>query len=129
MAHYAFLDENNIVTEVITGIDEDELIDGQNPESWYGSFRNQNCKRTSYHTLYNVHLQGKEPFRGNFASIGYTYDQHFDVFIPPRPFPSWKLDYKNYKWEPPISEPEHTDDYFWRWSEINHEWIKVLIDR
>jgi len=72
MAHYAFLDENNIVTEVIVGIDETELIDGLDPETWYGNFRGQTCKRTSYNG--NI--------RKHYAGIGYTYDADRDAFIP-----------------------------------------------
>ena len=75
MAHYAFLDENNIVTEVITGIDETELIEGLDTETWYGNFRGQVCKRTSYHG--NI--------RYNYAAIGYTYDAVKDAFIAPKP--------------------------------------------
>lgn len=74
MAHYAFLNENNIVTEVIVGVDETELIDGLNPETWYGNFRNQVCKRTSYNG--NI--------RKNYAGIGYTYDAARDAFIQPK---------------------------------------------
>lgn len=75
MAHYAFLDENNIVTEVIVGIDETELIEGLDPETWYGNFRGQVCKRTSYNG--NI--------RYNYAGIGYTYDEVYDAFIAPEP--------------------------------------------
>ena len=75
MAHYAFLDENSIVTEVITGIDETELIEGLDPETWYGNFRGQKCVRTSYNS--NI--------RYNFAGIGYTYDVEANAFIAPRP--------------------------------------------
>ena len=73
MAHYAFLDENNIVTEVITGIDETELIEGLHPETWYGNFRGQRCKRTSYNG--NI--------RGVFAGIGFSYDEENDLFVAP----------------------------------------------
>jgi len=75
MAHYAFLDNNNIVTEVITGIDETELIEGLDTETWYGNFRGQVCKRTSYNG--NI--------RYNYAGIGYTYDPRDDAFIAPMP--------------------------------------------
>jgi hypothetical protein len=75
MAHYAFLDKNNIVTEVITGIDETELIEGIDPEIWYGNFKSELCKRTSYNG--NI--------RYNYAGIGYTYDPDADAFIAPRP--------------------------------------------
>ena len=83
MAHYAFLDDNNIVTEVITGKDESDTI--QDWEIYYGNIRNQVCKRTSYNTLGNQHTNGGTPFRGNYAGIGYTYDEVNDVFIPPQP--------------------------------------------
>ena len=75
MAHYAFLDENNIVTEVITGIDETELIEGLDTETWYGNFRGQVCKRTSYNGNY----------RFNYAGIGFIYDEVRDAFIAPEP--------------------------------------------
>jgi hypothetical protein len=75
MAHYAFLDQSNIVTEVITGIDETQLIEGLDTETWYGNLRGQVCKRTSYNS--NI--------RYNYAGIGYTYDAEADAFIAPRP--------------------------------------------
>jgi hypothetical protein len=75
MAHYAFLNESSIVTEVITGIDETELIEGLDTETWYGNFRGQTCKRTSY----NANI------RYNYAAIGYTYDPIDDAFIAPMP--------------------------------------------
>ena len=78
MAHYAFLDSNNIVTEVIVGIDETELIEGLHPEIWYGNFRGQTCKRTSY----NAKTTG---FRKNYAGIGYEYSAYRDAFIAPKP--------------------------------------------
>lgn len=74
MAHYAFLDENNIVTEVIVGIDETELIEGLDTETWYGNFRGQLCKRTSYNG--NI--------RKNYAGIGYSYWSDLDAFVPPK---------------------------------------------
>ena len=74
MAHYAFLDSNNIVTEVIVGKDETETIEGLTPEVWYGNYRNQVCKRTSYHG--NI--------RKNYAGVGYSYDASRDAFIPPK---------------------------------------------
>ena len=75
MAHYAFLDESNIVTEVIVGIDETELIDGKTPEVWYSEFRGQACVRTSYNAR----------IRYNYAGIGFTYDPIDDAFIAPAP--------------------------------------------
>jgi hypothetical protein len=75
MAHYAFLDEHNIVTEVIPGIEETELIDGIDPETWYGNFRGQACKRTSYNNR----------IRFNYAGVGFSYDPIDDAFIAPMP--------------------------------------------
>jgi hypothetical protein len=75
MAYYAFLDENNKVTEVIAGVDETELIEGLDTETWYGNFRGQKCLRTSYNNR----------IRYNYAGIGFTYDPDADAFIAPRP--------------------------------------------
>jgi hypothetical protein len=111
MAHYAFLDENNIVTEVIVGVDETELIEGLSPEEWYGNFRNQTCVRTSYNN--NIRKQ--------YASIGYTYNQTADVFIAPKPFDSWSLD-SNYDWQAPIERPADGKKYLW--DEANQVWVE-----
>ena len=104
MAHYAFLDENNIVTEVITGVDENELIEGKTPEQWYSEFKGQRCKRTSYNTSGNQHSADGTSFRG------------------------WKIDYNTFDWAAPIPKPEEEEEGFvWRWSEANKEWIKLQL--
>ena len=108
MAHYAFLDENNVVTEVITGIDETEIIEGLDPETWYGNFRGQVCKRTSYNG--NI--------RAHYAGVGFSYDAVADVFIAPQPYPSWSLD-ENYNWQPPTPRPEGIS---WYWNESQQAW-------
>jgi len=113
MAHYAFLDENNIVTEVITGKDENELIDGLSPEEWYGNFRGQVCKRTSYNAT--------NGYRKHYAGIGYFYDETADVFIPPKPFESWLLS-ANYDWKAPIECPADGKKY--GWDEVNQVWVE-----
>lgn len=89
MAHYAFLDANNRVTEVIPGKDpgDDGIADW---EQFYGDFRGQVCKRTSYNTFAGTHRFGGEPFRKNYAGIGYTYDAQRDAFIPPKPIEEGK---------------------------------------
>lgn len=109
MAHYAFLDDNNIVTEVIVGKDETELIDGINPETWYSQFRNQRCVRTSYNNR----------IRKQYAGIGFIYDPVADVFIRPQPFPSWTLD-ENYDWQAPAPMPTQG---VWVWDEIQLCWV------
>jgi len=87
MAHYAFIDENNIVVEVIVGRDENDLADGVTSwESYYGEFRGMTCLRTSYNTYLDdngvsQHRKGGTPFRGTYAGIGYTYDSDANIFV------------------------------------------------
>lgn len=121
MAHYAFLDENNIVTEVIVGVDEDQLIDGKDPETWYSEFRGQVCKRTSYNTFGNVHADGGIPFRGNYAGIGMEYREDLDAFINPQPFSSWELNTTTYLWEAPVEMPDDGEHY--EWDEETNSWV------
>lgn len=111
MAHYAFLNEHNVVTEVIVGIDETELIEGLDTETWYGNFRGQVCKRTSY----NAAING---YRKQYAGIGYTYDHVRDEFVAPKPFASWILDSNN-DWQPPTPKPDGNYD----WHEDTQTWL------
>lgn len=121
MAHYAFLDENNKVTETIPGKNEGE--DGIDWEQWYGDFRGQVCKRTSYNTIGGVHTNGGVPFRKNYAGIGFTYDSQRDAFIPPKPFESWVLNEDSCLWNPPVDMP--TDGQIYKWNETNKVWEVV----
>ena len=107
MAHYAFLDDNNIVTQVIVGRDEDDLADGITSwEDYYGAFHGQTCLRTSYNTIGNQHRLGGTPFRGNYAGIGYTYDPDRDAFIPPEPDDAIGFDEETMSWiVPTLEEP------------------------
>lgn len=111
MAHYAYLDNNNIVVAVIVGKDETELIDGLDTETYYAQGTEYKVKRTSYNG--NI--------RKNFAGIGYVYDEFHDAFIAPKPYPSWTLD-NNYQWQPPISRPE---GFYWVWDEKTLNWIEI----
>ena len=88
MAHYAFI-TNGIVTEVITGIDESQSIEGLDTETWYGNFRGQTCKRTSYNAK----------IRGNYAGIGYTYLPLEDIFMPAKCHNEAILNAKSAKWD------------------------------
>ena len=121
MAHYAFLDENNIVTEVITGKDETDTT--HDWEQFYGEFRNQACKRTSYNTHSGIHANGGTPLRKNYAGIGYTYDAQRDAFIPPQTFPSWTLVEETCQWAAPVAMP--TDGKMYYWDEPTLSWIEV----
>ena len=114
MAHYAFLDNNNLVTEVITGIDETEIIEGLDTETWYSNFRGQTCKRTSYNN--NIRKQ--------YCGVGYYYDADNDVFIAPQPYPSWSLD-ENFDWQAPTPMPEGIG---WYWNEEELTWKEVVND-
>jgi len=118
MAHYAFLDQNSVVSEVIVGKDEEE--DNVDWEQHYGSFRGQLCKRTSYNTYGGLHLTGGTPYRKNYAGIGYTYDASRDAFIPPQPFPSWILNEGTCLWDPPIPMP--SDGNLYQWDEASLNW-------
>jgi hypothetical protein len=102
MAHYAFLDSNNVVTEVIVGNDETT----GDWETFYGEFRGQVCKRTSYSTYGGVHAKGGVPFRMNYAGIGATYDPERDAFIPKKPYSAWLLDDATLTWQPPFPKPD-----------------------
>lgn len=120
MAHYAFLNMQNIVTEVIAGKDETEGL--TNWEMHYGNIREQICKRTSYNTRGGEHLNGETPFRKNYAGIGYTYDYARDAFIPPKPYNSWILNSNTCLWEAPVNYP--TDGKLYTWDEDNKTWVE-----
>lgn len=111
MAHYAFLDQNNIVTEVIVGKDEADL--SQNWEQFYGAIRNQVCKRTSYNG--NI--------RKNYAGVGYAYDNAKDAFIAPKPYPSWTLAEETCRWAAPTPMP--VDDKPYQWDEATLSWVDI----
>ena len=113
MAHYAFLNADGVVTEVIAGIDETELIEGLIPETWYGNFRGQVCKRTSYNNN----------MRKNYAGIGYTYDAVRDAFIAPKPFASWVLEEATCRWGAPVPMPSEGGP--WAWDEDTESWVAV----
>lgn len=121
MAYYALIDENNIVTEVLTGVDEDiiqidtdgTLVGGSSEawELWYGNLKGQTCKRTSYNGT----------IRKRYAGRGFTYDAVNDVFIAPQPYPSWSLD-SNFDWVPPTPRPT---EGIWIWNEDNLSWTEL----
>ena len=122
MAHYAFINSNNVVVKVITGVDEtvtqlDNGVEvGGSSEAWEQFYQNQpwhqglTCKRTSYN----------HSIRKHYAAPNYRYDSVADVFISPQPFPSWTLD-SNHDWQPPVSMP--TDGQPYQWSEEQLNWV------
>jgi len=131
MGHYAFIEDNNMVTEVIVGRDESEIVDGVSDwEAHYSDFRGQVCLRTSYNTYGGIHYTDGEPsedqgkaFRFNHAGIGFTYDANLDAFIPPQPFASWVLNENTCLWEAPFPFPDDGLNYYW--DEKNQNWELV----
>lgn len=130
MAHYALINQDNIVVQVITGVDENIIqtdLDGTqvggSSEAWEEFYQTRPwfnglyCKRTSYNS--NI--------RKNYAGIGFTYDADKDAFIPPKPFESWVLNENTYQWEAPTSVPEKEEGFINQWSEVNKEWLKIPI--
>ena len=115
MAHFAEIDESNIVTRVIVVADENEA-DGEN---WCNGFLGGTWKQTSYNTLGGIHLLGGTPFRKNYAGVGDTYDASRDAFIEQKQFASWTLNETTCLWEPPIPQPDDGKDYFW--DETNYQ--------
>ena len=111
MAHYALLDEDNMVVNVIVG--EEEGHQGKNWEKEYSRMFGLKCLRTSYNTFQGKHTQGGRPFRGNYAGVGYFYYRSLDAFIPPKPYESWVLDFSIYDWQPPVPYPTDGDRYLW----------------
>lgn len=118
MAHFAKLDENNVVVFVTVGRDEDN-----GKEAELTARTGDVYKQTSYNTQGGVHLLGGTPFRKNYAGIGYTYDEQRDAFIPPKPFASWVLNEDTCLWEPPIAMP--TDGKQYQWDEAAGNWVEV----
>ena len=122
MAHYAFLDGNYIVTEVIVGKDESNF----DWERHYGDLRGQLCKRTSYNTIGGVHREGGTPYRKNYAGIGFTYDPVRDAFIPPKPYNSWLLNEDTCLWESPVPYP--SDGKYYAWNEDTLSWVEAVFN-
>jgi hypothetical protein len=110
MAHYAYLDENNVVVAVVVGKDENELIDGLDTETYYAQGTPYTVKRTSYNGA----------IRKQYAGIGFIYDPAADVFIAPRPYPSWILD-ENHDWQAPKPKPEGA----YIWDDSVQDWVKA----
>jgi len=123
MAHYALLDRNNIVVQVITGVDENEGV--YDWELFYTQETRLQAKRTSYNTQGGVHTGGGTPFRKNYAGIGYTYDPQRDAFIPPKPYPSWLLNEQTCLWDPPVAMPD--DGKLYQWDEATTSWVEVQL--
>tara|TARA_R100001086_G_C11639870_1_gene204239 strand:- start:65 stop:457 length:393 start_codon:yes stop_codon:yes gene_type:complete len=128
MAHFAKLDQNNIVITINVVHNNELLIDGAENEQKGINFlnnlfnTNDNWKQTSYNTLGGVHKLDGTPFRKNYAGIGYTYNENKDAFIPPKPYSSWTLNDDTCRWEAPVAYPDDGKDY--RWNEETTNWVE-----
>ena len=118
MAHFAKLDENNVVVFVTVGRNEDE-----GKEAELTARTGDVYKQTSYNTHGGVHVLNGTPFRKNYASIGYTYDEQRDAFIPPKPFASWVLNESTCLWDAPVARP--TDEKSYYWDEDTTSWVVI----
>lgn len=131
MAHYAEIDENNIVINVFSGIDEDQLDDLPEEftswEEFYTDLKGNTVKRTSYNTSHNEHkVEGKTAFRGNYAGIGYTYDPENDVFIQPAKSDQEVLNTNTWTYDPPNTKPTpENDNQDYAWDPPSSSWILI----
>ena len=123
MAHFAKLDENNFVTQVIVVSNEIATSENAGVTFINNLYKTSDTwKQTSYNTVKNTHSLGGTPFRKNYACVGYTYDASKDAFIPPKPFNSWVLDETTCWWEAPVAYPSDGKEY--DWDEDNTQWVE-----
>jgi hypothetical protein len=122
MAHFAKLDENNVVLEVLVVNNDVITVDGKESEQAGIDFLTELFGHSYWRqTSYNGN------FRKNYAGKGYVYDLEFDAFRASQPYPSWKLNYETFRWEAPVAKPNEIEGYIYKWSEINQEWVQVAI--
>ena len=124
MAHFAKINESNIVTQVVVVNDSDGNNDTDGQNFLNNLFKTTHTwKKTSYNTYGNTHRLGGTPYRKNFASVGFTYDSSRDAFIEPKPYNSWTLDETTCLWEPPVTYPSDGKSY--EWDEDNRQWVEA----
>ena len=124
MAHFAKINESNIVTQVVVVNDSDGNNDTDGQNFLNNLFKTTHTwKKTSYNTYGNTHRLGGTPYRKNFASVGFTYDSSRDAFIEPKPYNSWTLDETTCLWEPPVTYPSDGKSY--EWDESNRQWVEA----
>ena len=124
MAHFAKINESNIVTQVVVVNDSDGNNDTDGQNFLNNLFKTTHTwKKTSYNTYGNTHSLGGTPYRKNFASVGFTYDSSRDAFIEPKPYNSWKLNETTCLWESPVAYPSDGKSY--DWDEDNRQWVEI----
>lgn len=123
MAHWAELDENNIVTRVLVGDNNDPV--GDEGYQWLIDNLGGNWVKTSYNTHAGVHSLGGTPLRKNYAGPGFLYDSVRDAFIPPKPFESWILNEDTCLWDPPTPYPTDGERYNWIEEDLNWQLVSI----
>jgi len=124
MTSYALIDSNNMVVQVITGVDKNTIQTDSSGNPVGGTAQAWEQFYSSLSWFDGLYCKTIDDSNNN-VGIGYKYEKNFNAFVSPQPFPSWKLNYTTYIWEPPIARPDNVDGYWWIWSEINKEWIKI----
>jgi hypothetical protein len=119
MAHFAQIDDNNIVIQVLVTSNDDPDEGYQ----WLVDNHGGRWIKTSYNTFGNKHLLGGEPLRGNFGTVGMIYDETKDVFLELKPYASWTLNEETFLWKAPIDAPDPTVPS--RWDEDSLSWVAV----
>ena len=129
MAHYAIININNIVESVFVGMEEDDTTNLPEKyatwEEYYSDTIGATVLRTSYNTVNGQHIEGGDPFRGNYASVNDIYDPEYDVFYEPKPYDNWLLDYSKWLWKPPVDLPDDYETVTYSWDQTNNQWVKV----
>jgi len=123
MAHFAEIDQNNVVVRVLV-VDDLHEADGHNFLSNTLGLGGTWVK-TSYNTVAGEHLLGGTAFRKNFAGVGFTYDLDRDAFLPPKPFESWIINDETCLWEAPVAPP--TNDKPYSWNEADLKWVEITV--
>lgn len=123
MAHFALINDNNVVREVIV-VSNDDSATEEDGQTFLASIGLAGTwVQTSYNTNGAVHALGGIPFRYNYAGVGYTYDADREAFIPPKPYASWVLVDETCLWEAPVAMPDDGNDY--AWDEATTSWVAV----
>ena len=128
MAHFAKLGVGNIVEQVVVVSNDIATTEQAGVEFLQNLYKDRAVwKQTSYNSYGGEHKLGGTPFRKNYAGVGYTYDQTRDAFIPPKPYPSWILNETTCEWDPPVAEPELTEEQInnkvnYIWNETTRQW-------
>jgi hypothetical protein len=119
MAHFAEIDENNLVLRVLVTDSNDP--NGDEGHKWLVDNFGGIWIKTSYNTINGVHVLDGIPLRGNYAGPGMKYYQEEDAFMPPKPHDSWIIDTSTYKWKPPVEYPNDGENY--KWDEESVSWL------